>query len=72
MHTNLPVDCPVWLRPEDVVAGRDTVVEEAIAWIQGTQPDPDTDGIGGSCDNCAVLANPDQMDIDLPSRVAVW
>lgn len=30
---SFPVDHPVWLTPEDVAAGRDTVVEAAVQWI---------------------------------------
>ena len=33
-HTGVPVDVEVWLQPEDAAAGRDSVVEAAIAWIQ--------------------------------------
>jgi C-terminal processing protease CtpA/Prc len=32
-HDEFVVDEPVWLRPEDVAAGRDTVVDAAIRWI---------------------------------------
>jgi len=32
-HDPFPVDYPVWLTPEDVAAGRDTVVEAAMQWI---------------------------------------
>ena len=32
-HTGVEVDEEVWLTPEDVARGRDTVVETAIAWI---------------------------------------
>jgi Peptidase family S41/Tricorn protease C1 domain len=32
-HDDLPVDQPVWLRPDDVANGKDTVVEAAIDWI---------------------------------------
>lgn len=32
--TDLPIDEEVWLEPEDVAEGRDTVVEAAIAWIE--------------------------------------
>ena len=32
-HDPFPVDHPVWLTPEDVAAGRDTVVEAAVQWI---------------------------------------
>jgi hypothetical protein len=33
IHTEFPVDELVWLRPADVAAGRDTVVEAALAWL---------------------------------------
>jgi hypothetical protein len=34
IHTDLPVDERAWLRPDDVAAGRDTVVEAALGWLQ--------------------------------------
>jgi hypothetical protein len=33
-HTAAPVDVEVWLTPDDVARGIDTVVEAAISWIQ--------------------------------------
>jgi hypothetical protein len=33
-HRELLVNKPVWLRPEDVAAGKDTVVEAALRWIE--------------------------------------
>ncbi len=33
-HDPLPVDHPVWLEPDDVAEGRDTVVEAAVDWIR--------------------------------------
>jgi hypothetical protein len=33
IHTDLAVDERVWLRPEDVAIGKDTVVEAALQWI---------------------------------------
>lgn len=33
IHTDLAVDERVWLRPDDVAAGRDTVVEAAMRWL---------------------------------------
>ena len=33
IHTEFPVDEPVWLRPDDVAAGSDTVVTAALAWL---------------------------------------
>jgi hypothetical protein len=33
IHTDLPVDERVWLRPEDVSVGKDTVVEAALRWL---------------------------------------
>ena len=32
-HDELEVDEPVWLTPDDVAVGKDTVVEAALAWI---------------------------------------
>lgn len=32
-HREFPVDEEVWLRPADVAAGRDTVVEAALTWL---------------------------------------
>ncbi len=37
-HTGVGADFEVWLTPEDVVQGRDTVVEAAIDWIQRSHP----------------------------------
>ncbi len=34
-HDEFPVDEHVWLTPDDVVKGKDTVVERARAWIAG-------------------------------------
>ena len=39
-HDPLPVDHPVWLRPGDVAAGVDTVVESAVAWIEDADRAP--------------------------------
>ena len=36
-HDPFRVDHPVWLTPEDVAAGRDTVVEAAMQWIVTSQ-----------------------------------
>ena len=33
-HREFPVDEPVWLQPDDVAAGKDTVVEAAMRWIR--------------------------------------
>jgi len=33
-HKEFPVDEPVWLEPDDVAVGKDTVVEAALRWIQ--------------------------------------
>jgi hypothetical protein len=38
VHSGAPVDEPVWLKPEDVARGRDTVVEAALSWIERSQP----------------------------------
>lgn len=37
-HSEFPIDEHVWLRPADVAAGRDTVVEAALQWIDQQQP----------------------------------
>jgi hypothetical protein len=34
IHTDFPVDERVWLRPADVAAGKDTVVEAALRWLR--------------------------------------
>jgi hypothetical protein len=34
IHTDLPVNERVWLRPADVAAGKDTVVEAALRWLR--------------------------------------
>jgi len=33
IHTEFPVDEPVWLRPEDVAEGKDSVVIAALRWL---------------------------------------
>jgi len=33
IHSEFPVDQSVWLRPDDVAAGKDTVVNAAVAWL---------------------------------------
>ena len=37
-HTGVQPDVEVWLTPDDVAQGRDTVVEAAIRWIMGSYP----------------------------------
>ena len=37
-HDEFPVDEPVWLEPDDIARGIDTVVEAAKAWIEQTTP----------------------------------
>ena len=37
-HTGVQPDEVVWLTPDDVASGRDTVVHAAIAWIEGRYP----------------------------------
>ena len=37
-HDELPVDDPVWLEPDDVAHGLDTVAEAAIRWISNHAP----------------------------------
>jgi hypothetical protein len=38
IHTDLPVHERVWLTPQDVANGRDTVVNAALAWIASQTP----------------------------------
>jgi len=38
IHTEFPVDEPVWLKPADVAAGQDTVVNAALAWLRTQTP----------------------------------
>jgi hypothetical protein len=63
-HDETFVECNVWLDPDDVAQQTDTVLQAALSWIHGTQPDPDNDGIGDPCDNCTALSNPAQADTD--------
>ena len=63
-HDEFDVDCAVWLEPDDVAQGVDTVVETAKRWILGTQSDGDADGVGEPCDNCPSTMNVDQLDSD--------
>ncbi len=35
-RTDIPIDTPIWLTPQDVARGLDTVVETAIKWINAT------------------------------------
>jgi len=37
-HTGVQPDTNVWLERDDVAAGRDTVVDAAVRWIEGRQP----------------------------------
>jgi hypothetical protein len=37
-HDELPVDERVWLRPDDVAQGKDTVVDAAVHWITSQTP----------------------------------
>jgi hypothetical protein len=39
IHTDLVVDERVWLRPQDVAVGKDTVVEAALRWLIEEGPD---------------------------------
>jgi C-terminal processing protease CtpA/Prc len=34
IHTEFPVDQPVWLTPQDVAVGQDTVVNAAMKWLK--------------------------------------
>jgi hypothetical protein len=63
-HDEFDPDCPIWLTPEDVALGRDTVVEAAMDWILGQTTDSDGDFIEDPCDNCPEEINPDQADSD--------
>jgi hypothetical protein len=38
IHTEFPVDEPVWLTPADVAVGQDTVVNAALAWLRTQIP----------------------------------
>ena len=33
IHSEFPVDETVWLQPDDVANGRDTVVNAALTWL---------------------------------------
>jgi Peptidase family S41 len=37
-HREFPVDEPVWLQPDDVAQGKDTVVDAALQWINSQTP----------------------------------
>jgi len=37
-HTGVQPDTEVWLERKDVAAGRDTVVDAAVQWIEGRRP----------------------------------
>jgi hypothetical protein len=37
-HDEFQVDEPVWLRPDDVAQGNDTVVDAAMHWIDSQNP----------------------------------
>jgi hypothetical protein len=37
-HHDLPIDQPVWLTPDDVAQGKDTVVDAALHWINSQTP----------------------------------
>jgi hypothetical protein len=37
-HDEFFVDEPVWLRPDDVAQGKDTVVDAAVQWISSQTP----------------------------------
>lgn len=37
-HSEFPIDEHIWLLPEDVAAGKDTVVDAAIRWISHQSP----------------------------------
>jgi C-terminal processing protease CtpA/Prc len=37
-HDDLRVDEPVWLRPDDVAEGKDTVVDAAVRWLNSETP----------------------------------
>ena len=37
-HTGVQPEIKVWLEPDDVAAGRDTVVDAAVRWIDGRRP----------------------------------
>jgi C-terminal processing protease CtpA/Prc len=37
-HTGVKPEIKVWLERDDVAAGRDTVVDAAVRWIEGRRP----------------------------------
>jgi hypothetical protein len=63
-----PVDFPwvdfkeVWLTQQGVINGHDDVVDSALAWI--TSFDVDQDGLFNDSDNCPMVFNPAQEDLD--------
>jgi len=68
-HDEFLVDHPVWLMPNDVAAGRDTVVEAAIDWIETTLPEADAGDdqevtCGSPLDNPVTLDGSKSTDPD--------
>jgi hypothetical protein len=55
-HDEFPVDQPVWLTPDDVARGSDTVVNAAVAWM--TSATAGADGVAPGAGLQQVTPNP--------------
>ncbi len=71
-HVGFPVDEEVWLEPDDVVQGIDTVVEKAVAWIATGNP-PRRElvitGAGPGQDNTTAVHGYDPLNSSAPALV---
>ena len=56
LNTEFPIDEDIWLTPEDVAKGEDTVVKRAIAWIQTVAHAHNVELSRLSADTVAILA----------------
>jgi hypothetical protein len=56
LNKEFPVDEDVWLTPDDVAKGEDTVVKRALAWIQKVAYAHDVEVARRSPDTIAILA----------------